>query len=326
MGLDADTTIGGREEDAFAGTQGAGVALAVDEAGSPFESHEDDKGVDVREVRFHRLGATVERGGELGVRLQHNAGIVAGRVVRAVVGTRGEVERLSGLFGVERTFLSGGIDAVEVVDAVGEVARLLDFHDEIAGTDAVDLSGGQEEAVAGAGVVVGECLGEAAFGHQLVVGFRREVAVETRKKFCTFVRADHVPHLRLSEGFAFHTLCHGIVGVHLDGEGLVGADELDEEGEVGAETLEVAPADEFFAIALDEPGEGHAAVGAFGHQTFVAGHAGDFPTFAHEFGRGKTFELHDVATPPKRSLQYGLKFVGCHRISFLGMRSNAVGT
>ena len=40
----------------------------------------------------------------------------------------------------------------------------------------------------------------------------------------------------------------------------------------------------------------------------------------------KTFELHDVATTPKRSLLYGLKFVGCHRISFLGMRSNAVGT
>ena len=72
-----------------------------------------------------------------------------------------------------------------------------------------------------------------------------------------------------------------VVGVHLDGEVLLGVDELDEQGEAVAEALIVAPSHQPLLVAVDEVGEQHAVLGSTINRRHVALHGREFPALTN---------------------------------------------
>ena len=135
--------------------------------------------------------------------------------MRAIFGISLIVERLAGLCHVELALVAAGIGTVEVVNAESVVARLLYLYQEVARADAVDTAGGNEEAVAGVRVVLGEVRSERAVGKALGIAIGRKVCIEAGAERCAGLRAYDIPHLGLTVRVS-HALRHGIVGVHLD--------------------------------------------------------------------------------------------------------------
>ena len=79
-----------------------------------------------------------------------------GRVVRrAVLGPHLVVDGVLGLFDMQLTGIAVGILAAEVIDAVGDVAGLLNLGEEVAGTNGVQAACRQEVEVADVGLVGG---------------------------------------------------------------------------------------------------------------------------------------------------------------------------
>ena len=75
-----------------------------------------------------------------------------GRVVRrAVLGPHLVVDGVLGLFDMQLTGIAVGIFAAEVIDAVGDVAGLLNLGEEVAGTNGVQTACRQEVEVADVG-------------------------------------------------------------------------------------------------------------------------------------------------------------------------------
>ena len=103
---------------------------------------------------FRRVGATDDGGGGGAAEADFEVG--AGD--EEAVGVRGlegggdvgEVDGGEGLFDVEVARFAIEAESVPVEDAIGGVAVLLDLVNEEAGTDGVEASGGDEEAIAGA--------------------------------------------------------------------------------------------------------------------------------------------------------------------------------
>ncbi len=205
-----------------------------------------------------------------------------------------------------------GALAVEVVDAVGDVRRLLDFGDERAGADAVHASGGQEEEVAAAYFVFAQDLRHGVVRHAGLVFVGRHGACETRAQACAGRGIDHVPHL----GLALRAVAapgKRIVRVHLDREVLARVDELDEQRELLAEAGVDAVAHQRAFLARDQCGERRAGPGAVGHHRLVAPHAGQLPAFAYVRGtRGEALVGHDAVAAPERLFQNGFEFEQIH--------------
>ena len=131
-----------------------------------------------------------------------------------------------------------GVAAVEVVDAVGDVRRLLDFGDEGAGADRVHAARGQEEDVARTDGVVGQQVGDRVVLDAGGVFGRRHPLGESRAEMRPLVRRHDVPHFGLAlRPVAFPGRL--VVRVYLDREVLPCVDELDEQRKLFAEALEV---------------------------------------------------------------------------------------
>ena len=81
--------------------------------------------------------------------LERNTCVVLRGVVRVVVRTFVEAQCTPRFFGVELAKVALSVSAVEVMDTIGHITRLLNFDDEIVGANAMYLSGGDEERIAG---------------------------------------------------------------------------------------------------------------------------------------------------------------------------------
>ena len=79
-------------------------------------------------------------------------GVVAATVGRPYLVVDGILRQVD----VQLTGIAVGILATEVIDAVGDVARLLYLGKEVAGTDGVQATGRQKEEVAVVGLVGGD--------------------------------------------------------------------------------------------------------------------------------------------------------------------------
>ena len=127
-------------EDALACLQSDGVALIVGDGAFALESDEDDEAVKLRIVESHRLVEVVN--GCIEVRALHEAHtlILHRCVVCTVVALYVIVDALGSLLCVKLAVIAVLVLTLEVVDAVCNVAGLLNFGEETAGADGVDAS------------------------------------------------------------------------------------------------------------------------------------------------------------------------------------------
>lgn len=309
---DALPKIAGREEDALALLEREDIAFSVFNGGLAFVGNEDDKRVGADSVGFDWLCELEKTGGELRAVDKHHSFVVHRFVVGAVVGASAVVERFAGLLHMEFALLSVGIDAVEVVDAEGVVARLLNLNKEVAGADAMDAAGRNKETVAGLSSTAVEVFSQRTVGQALGVSLSREFMVETGAERSVRGGLDDVPHLGLSVGVA-HTLRHGIVGVNLDAEVAVGRDELDEQGESVAVALQIFLSHKVCSIALNELLKCEAGMVAVYNNSFVARNTGNLPALADAQEICYVFNVCHFFTRPDGRFQNGLEFQSFHK-------------
>ncbi len=115
-----------------------------------------------------------------------------------IVGIDGVVDGVFGLVGVEFAGIAVFVASVVVVDAVGDVACLLYLGQEVACTDGVDASGGEEVGLSGSGVVGGDDVHDGVVGHTTFVFVGSYGCVEAGIDSGVGVGVDDVPHF----GFA----------------------------------------------------------------------------------------------------------------------------
>ena len=122
-----------------------GDAVAIDgEGAAAFDGYEHDEAVDGRVVERGGALDGDDGGAEVGTADDLDRLVGLRLVVCAIVGGHAIVDALGGLLGVELARLSVLVAAVVVVDAVGDVAGLLNFGHEAAAADGVDASCGSQ--------------------------------------------------------------------------------------------------------------------------------------------------------------------------------------
>ena len=111
---------------------------AVD-VGFPPEAHDDDEGValEVNLLRHLHDDSVHDEIGAVDELRRRLGGVVAAAVLRPYA----VVDGVLSLLHVEFAWISVCVFSSEVIDTVGDVARLLDFGEEIAGSDGVEPSG-----------------------------------------------------------------------------------------------------------------------------------------------------------------------------------------
>ena len=172
------------------------------------------------------------------------------------------------------------VATVEVVDTVGAVGGLLNLHKHASGADAVDASAGQEEAVARLHVVVGDGIGDGVIGHHLLILLGGDLLFQSHTDHGIVFRRHEIPHLRLAAGKSL-AVGYLVVGMHLNGEILLGVDKLDEQREAMAEALIVVTPHQPLLIAVDEVGEQHAVLASTFNRRHIALHGREFPALAN---------------------------------------------
>ena len=198
--------------------------------------------------------------------------------------------------------------ALEVIDAVGHVAGLLDFSHETSCADGVDSASGDEEAVVFLHLVLCEGVGDGVVLHHLLVLLGCDLHLQTVVELGVGVTGQSVPHLSLA---ALLALLAGnlVVGVYLDGEVAVGVDELDEQWKLVAEALVVLRAEEAVLQFSHHLVEVLALILTVGNDRFVTLHAGDFPALAHVLLLDvEVLERNNLIATPDGGLQQRLEF------------------
>lgn len=129
----------------------------------------DDETVQSRYVNGHRTAQIVEQRMEIRALHEHDAFVLLGNIFRAVVGQHCVVDALGSLLGMELPVVAVFVLTLEVIDAIGDIARLLDFTEEAPLADAVDASGGEEEAITLLDVIVVDSVHDRVVGHHLLI-------------------------------------------------------------------------------------------------------------------------------------------------------------
>ena len=194
-----------------------------------FEAHGDDEAVVLDEVAVHGAVDLHDTDIEVGGIDDLDGTVVGVDVFGAVVFLYVVVEGLGGQFGVQFAGFAVHAGAVVVVDAIGDVAGLLDLGEEDATTDGMNTTGREVEDITGLDLMVGKDLGDSTVFYAFLVligGYGLlEAGIEVGSRVCL----DDVPHLRLAH-LAMDALGHLVIGMHLDAEVTLGIDEFDEQG------------------------------------------------------------------------------------------------
>ena len=231
--------------------------------------------------------------------------------MRVVVGFLLKSQGTTCLLGVKLSEIALRVATIEIVHTIGHVAGLLDLDNEIVGADAMNLSRGDKEGVAGARFVASQYAGQGAFARDFIVGFQVDVTIKSAVERGLGACFYHIPAFAFAVRFTFHRLRHGIIRVYLYGKIGGRAEKFDQQGELVAKALKVLPTDECRSELINEPVQRHAVKVPTDYLTFVVRQGGNFPTFAHSVVVVELFEFNDVATAPKRVLEYVGEFKGC---------------
>ena len=294
----------------FRGWHKQGFALAnlhtVDIGLAP-KTDDDDKRIAVEvdllcHLYHHTVHHEIRTVDELGRGL---CAVVGG----AIFGPDLIVDSILGLLGVQFTRLAMRILASEVIDAIGDVAGLLNLCQEATGTDGMQTTGREEEQVALMCLVGGNDVGHrvlSLFGlgsYHLFVVVGRNALLEAGVNPGAYVALDDIPHLGLTRTTV---ALHGqlIVGMNLYAEVLARVDELDEQRELIAEALIDFITYKQPLVLVDELGEGQSYIHIINQSTLdgnalVARYARDFPTLANIWLSGiDAFEWSYLVTAP----------------------------
>ena len=141
----------------------------------------------------------------------------------------------------------------------------------------MDAAGREEEYVSGLHVVAAEGVGDGSIGHLCSVLVGSELLLEAYEKVCIGGGVHYVPHFGLAFAAVVPFGGQFVVGVHLDGEVLLGVDVFDQHGELVSGVLIHVLADELAFIFLRELCDGLSREGTFGHDAFVVHYAGKLP-------------------------------------------------
>ena len=276
------------------------------------EAHGDDEAVVFDEVAVHGAvdfhDADIEVGG-----VDDLDGTVVGvDVFGAVVFLYMEVEGLGGEFGVELAGLAVHAGAVVVVDAVGDVAGLLDLGEEDATTDGMDTAGREVEHIAGLDLMVGEDLGDGAVFYAFLVLIGGYGLLEAGIEVGAGVGLDDVPHLGLAH-LAMDPLGHLVVGMDLDAEVATGIDELDEQGQLAMVFCIDGMAKDGLGGFTDDRDEVPTLPRAIADDAGAGGYGTDLPTLAYGLvGRGEPFVGSELGATPDDGMEIGFEQQDLH--------------
>ena len=195
----------------------------------------------------------------------------------------------------------------EVVDAIGDIARLLDLAEEASLADAVDTSGGEKEAVAFLHVVVVDSVHDRIVGYHLLILLGSDLLLQSHEHTGIEIRVHDIPHLGLAALLAL--LMRNLVGrMHLDGQWPSGIDELDEQWKFIAETLIVGGSHQFLFHICHDSAQRLTGIFSFADDGLIAGNTGDLPALSHVFEIVvEMLERDDLVATPKSLLQQRLK-------------------
>ncbi len=212
----------------------------------------------------------------------HNPGSVARETFRRRFhGIRKTVvDGFGSLRGVQLPRPAVDIDTAVVVDAVGDVARLLHFGHESARTYGMQRAGRNEIELSRLRLMHSYALHDGAVGGTPWIFLTREGRLQAAVYAAARTRVHYVPHLRLA-GRGVPLRSKRIAGMHLHREVALRVDEFYQQRKrVAAEACGRLRADEVRTITPHQFYDVYAGKRAFGHHAFVARHSRYFPAFA----------------------------------------------
>ena len=298
---------------------------AVDVGFSP-EAYDDHEGIG---MEIHFRGDLHNDSVDDEVRAMDKFGVGFGGVVRgSIFGPYLVIDSLLGLLDMEFTRFALRVHAPKVIDAIGDVRRLLYLDEEVTGTDSMETAGRQEKQVTLVRLVRSDDVlhrrvpVDSRGCSELLVFLGCDRALETGVNLGADIGFDDVPHLGFAET-SVSFLRQFVIGVHLDGEVLAGVDELDEERELISELLIDAVANEESFVLIDELGEVEPEVhisddASFDGYRFMTRYGTYLPRLA-DVGLScvNAFERRYLVSAPDHGAEVGLKFVGFHFIDDL---------
>ena len=187
--------------------------------------HNDDERVVLDHVTMERCRGLNDLDTEVrGVQeLMGNIGVIA--MTGLVFGIYGIVNSLCCQFGMKFTGLAVKSGTVVVENAVSDIRGLLDFGQTYATTDGMDPTGRQVEDIVFVNLMTGEDFSNSAISHSLTVFLWGNLLLESGIKAGSWFSIEDVPHLGLPE-LVVLTESHLVIGMYLDGEILMGIDNL----------------------------------------------------------------------------------------------------
>ena len=213
-----------REEQRVASGFDAQLAVAM-------KAHADDEAVVLEEVAVEGTGNLSDTNGEEGGVDDKVCLVQTITIGGAIVGFDMVVEGLGSQLGMEFTGLAIHARTVVVVDAIGDIAGLLYLRQEDASTDGMDTTGREVEDIAGGDLVTRQHLGDGMVLYAFLIFFWCHLPAETGIEIATRLSIEDVPHLALTH-LTMDSLCHLVVGMHLDAEVFLGIDELHQKGQL----------------------------------------------------------------------------------------------
>ena len=168
---------------------------------------------------------------------------------RDVFGRGLEIGKVGGdkrFLDVEFARLAVEAGAVPVEDAIGGVAVLLDFDNDIARADGMEASAGDEDAVAGFHRDSVERFLDAAGPQEVFEFFPGHAFFESGVDGGTGLGIGEIPHLRL--GFPAQGGSDTRRRMDLDGEPLAGVEDLDQDGKMRRRMVGVGRAEDVLAV------------------------------------------------------------------------------
>ena len=296
-----------REEQRVASGFNAQLAVAM-------KAHADDEAVVLEEVAVEGAGNLSdadgeERGVDDKVSLVQTIAIGG-----AIVGFDMVVEGLGSQLGMEFTGLTIHARTVVVVDAIGDIAGLLDLRQEDASTDCMNTTGREVEDIAGGNFMTCQYLGDGMVLYAFLIFLWCHLATETRIEIATGLSIEDVPHLALAH-LSMDSLCHLVVGMYLDAEVFLGIDELHQKGQLTV----VLGVDRLAQNGLGVFGHDRDQVatceGAIGDDAGTGGYGTDFPAFADGFiTGGKAFVGAELTTAPNDGMEVGMEEERVHKV------------
>ena len=297
-----------RDEGGVAGGQHSFLAGATHlDTAVALEAHGDDEAIVFDEVAVHGTVDLHHTDIEVGGIDDLDGTVVGVDVFGAVVFLYMVVEGLGGEFGVELAGLAVHAGAVVVVDAVGDVAGLLDLSEEDTATDGMDTTGREVEDITGLDLMVGEHLGDSTVFYAFLVLIGGYGLLEAGIEVGAWVGLDDVPHLRLAH-LAMDALGHLVVRVHLDAEVTLGIDELDEQGQLAVVFRIDLLAKDGLGSFVDDRDEVPTLPLTVADDAGAGGDGTDLPTLAYGLaGRGEPLIGSELGATPNDRMQIRLK-------------------